>query len=1084
VIHSRLVICMPIPQSSKLIRFGAFELDLRARELRRDGRGTGLPEQSITLLAMLLEQPGEVALREEIRTKLWPNDTVVEFDHSINTAMGRLRQALADSAENPQYIETLPRRGYRWVGPGVSIEIREPMQLAPPLEAEAKADPGYESNLIGKKVCHYRVLEILGGGGMGVVYKGEDLKLGREVALKFLPEEMVADAGARQRFASEARSASALNHPNICTIYGVEEYEGQPFLAMELLQGQTLRDWIAAQPPGKSALEITKLLDLAVQIAAGLEAAHGQGIIHRDIKPANIFITGQGQAKILDFGLAKFAHTAHADVDLPTVEATKGAGPSEPKKETESLTASSPFVSRTGVAMGTAGYMSPEQIRGEKLDGRTDLFSLGLVLYEMATGKRAFAGSTGPELQQAILTMTPSRVRELNPKLPAKLEEIIGRALEKDREARYQSASGMRADLERLRLETRPVHRARWPKLAVAAGVLMVLSTGAYRFATRQPSPTVAPSQIKFRQLTSVSSEDGPAGGTISPDGKYLAYSDRLGMHLQLVKTGETKSIPPPDDVKNQALDFSVGAWLPDSKSFVANAFPGGGDTSFRTSHYNSIWVVSITGGPPHKIRDGASSGSVSPDGSLLSFGTNTGKNGDREIWVMRPDGQEARKVFEVGEDDSIGGLAWSPDGQRIIYGRQDGPDPGNFYFVGGDLKGGPITKIPPPSDPRRIRDSLWMPDGRMIYSLHERDEAGSKVLTCNLWQVRVDPRTSAFIGKPQRLTNFAEICATPTSVTSDSKQFGLFEWRPHSSVYVSDLQAGGERASTPVRLTREESWNHPLAWTMDSKTMLFNSSRTGMDVIFKQTLDKDTAEPLLALGKSEGLSGACLSPDGSWVYYTTNSYDEGPVVSTKIMRDPITDVLPVAITKIMSVSIHGGVPQLVLTANIEEWPRCARAPASLCAIAERTPDRKQLVFSAFDGKKGRGREIARISADATTDYHWDISPDGTQIALLKHRDGSVQILSLNGGAVRRIVSKGGITLSSVVWTADGKGLFVSSYTWRGADMLHMDFQGNTRLLWEHPGGIEIYGVPSPDGRHLAMRGWNVEGNIWMMENF
>ena len=323
--------------------------------------------------------------------------------------------------------------------------------------------------------------------------------------------------------------------------------------------------------------------------------------------------------------------------------------------------------------------MSPEQIRGEKLDGRTDLFSLGLVLYEMATGKRAFAGSTGPELQQAILTMTPSRARGVNPELPAKLDEIIGRALEKAREARYQSAAAMRADLESLRLETRPGHRAGWRKLVLAAGVLLILSTGAYRLATRQPSPPVAPSQIRFRQLTSVSSENGPVGGTISPDGRYLAYSDRLGMHLQLVKTGETQSIAPPEEIKRGALDFSVGAWFPDSKSFVANAFPAGGDTSFRTSHYNSIWVVSITGGPPHKIRDGASGGSVSPDGSLLSFETNTGKNGDREIWVMRPDGQEARKVFEVGDEDSIGGLAWSADGERVIYGRQDGSDPAIF---------------------------------------------------------------------------------------------------------------------------------------------------------------------------------------------------------------------------------------------------------------------------------------------------------------------------------------------------------------------------------------------------------------------
>jgi Tol biopolymer transport system component len=274
------------------------------------------------------------------------------------------------------------------------------------------------------------------------------------------------------------------------------------------------------------------------------------------------------------------------------------------------------------------------------------------------------------------------------------------------------------------------------------------------------------------------------------------------------------------------------------------------------------------------------------------------------------------------------------------------------------------------------------------------------------------------------------------------------------------------------------------LAWTADSKTILFSSSRVGVDAIFKQTLGQDNAEPLITLSKSEGVAGACLSPEGSWVYFTMKSYDEGPAETSKIMRVPVTSILPTQTSKVMRVPIQGGSPQLVLTAKIEEWPRCARAPSSLCAIGERTPDRKQIIFTELDPVKGRGRELARSNTDATTDYHWDLSLDGTRIALLKHRDERVQILSLNGRAPRDITSKERKTLSSVVWTADGKGLFVSSYTARGADMLRMDLQGNTRLLWEHPGGIEIYGVPSPDGRHLAMRGWNVEGNMWMMENF
>ena len=1065
MIESPLVTRMNSSRALLLISFGTFELDLRARELRKDGRSTGLPEQSITVLAMLLERPGDLVLREEIRGKLWPNDTVVEFDHSINTAIGRLRIALGDSAENPHYIETLPRRGYRWIGPVVSLETREPLELSPAGVVERTSHLFSDSNLIGKKVSHYRVLEVLGGGGMGVVYKAEDLKLGRRVALKFLPEELASDSGALQRFESEARSASALNHRNICTIYGVEEYQGQPFLVMELLEGQTLRDLIVRIAPGNAALELTKLLDLAVQITTGLEAAHRQGIIHRDIKPANIFITSHGQAKILDFGLAKLSLTGTAAADSPATNLPKDDISYESKQETESLTASSPFLSRTGVAMGTAGYMSPEQVRGEKLDARTDLFSVGLVLYEMATGKRAFSGDTGPELQEAILKKLPTPVREVNPNLPAKLEKIIDRALEKDREARYQSAAEMRIDLQTLQRELQPNPRARWRAMAAAGVALLFFATAAFWFATRQPrSPTALP-ELKWQQLTSNSSENGVGSGAISPDGKYLAYPDRLGMHVMRLESGETQTIPRPKEIKSDTLDWIAGPWFPDGKTFLANAFPLGGDTTFRSSQGSSIWVFSVSGGPPHKIRDEAYLDSISLDGSLISFETNKGKVGDREIWVMRPDGEQARKVFDVDVDGWIGALTWSSDGQRIIYLRQDGPSGPNTYFVSGDLKGGPLTKIVPPFDPTRMGAFIWLPDGRLIYNLSEPDFKG---ITCNLWQIQMDPGFTKFIGKPQRVTNFAEFCVNPMNATSDSKRVAVTQWRPHSSVFAGELQAGGTRITTPTRLTLDESWNDPSAWTADSKAVLFISNRTGDVVLFKQSLSQDTAEPLFTLRKHEGLGSVCLSPEGSWILYMINQEDADPALPDKLMRVPAT----------------GGSPQLVLTAHIVERPRCARSPSTLCAIAERSADRKQLVFTAFDPVKGRGRELAKSDTDATTDYHWDLSPDGTRIALLKHRAGRVQILSLIGQAPQEITAKEWNTLSSVVWTADGKGLFVSSYTQRGADMLHMDLQGNARLLWEHPGGIEVYGVPSPDGRYLAMRGWNVESNVWMMENF
>jgi serine/threonine protein kinase len=1070
-----------------LVRFEDLELDLRAGELRNSGGETvRLTEQPLQILILLLENPGEVVLREEIRNRLWPNDTIVEFEHSINAAMKRLRQALGESAENPRYIETLSRRGYRWKVPVQWVEAKR--DNAGPAEPEANA-PSLttgEGNLIGRRVSHYRVLAVLGGGGMGVVYKAEDLKLGRRVALKFLPEELASDPGALQRFESEARSASALNHPNICTIYGVEEYEGQPFLVMELLEGQTLRDLIVTMAPGNPSLELTKLLDLAGQITAGLEAAHRQGIIHRDIKPANIFLTNQGQAKILDFGLAKLSLTEPAATGPPTTDLPGDGSPYEPKHETESLTASSPFLSRTGVAMGTAGYMSPEQVRGEKLDARTDLFSFGLVLYEMATGRQAFCGNTAAELHEAILKGTQSPARELNPALPPKLEKIIGRALEKDREARYQSASEMRAGLESLKREVEPRRRPWWRTMAAAGVVVLFIATTAFWFSKRQRRAPAAMPEIKLRQLTSNSSENGVTGGAISPDGKYLAYTDRVGMHLKLIETGETRTIPQPAGLMSNWENFSeIVSWFPDGTRFLAGSHPVGLNVGNWTSQGSSIWTVSVFGGPPQKLRDEAVAYSISPDGSLISFGKNPGRVGDREIWVMRSDGEQARKVFDTGENSAIGGLWWSPDGQRVIYARSEG-SLDEFDFVNGDLTGGPTTRILPPVDSKTIPTFIWLPDGRLIYGRNESEEPGRKMPTCNLWQIHMDARLSKFIGKPQRLTNFAELCAYPMNATSDSKQLAVGEWRAHSGVFLADLQARATRITTPTRLTLEESWNNPFGWTVDSKAVLFfsNSGRGGGPFmgLFKQSLDQDIAEPLVTV-KSGGFleARACLSPEGSWVLYTVSPERGATPASYKLMRVPIT----------------GGSPQLVLTASIDGWPRCAKSPATLCAIAERSADRKQLVFTAFDPVNGRGRRLTEFNTDETADYLWDLSPDGTRIdylwdlspdgtriAIVKNRDGQIHILSLNGGAPQEITAKGWNILTSVNWSADGKGLFVSSFKDQGAVLLHIDLQGNARILWEHPGGPETYAVPSPDGRHLAMRGWTVDSNLWMLENF
>ncbi len=443
------------------VRFGAFQLDLKAGELHKDDRRIRLQEQPFQVLQMLVEREGEVVSREEIQNKLWPNDTVVEFDHGINTAIKKLRIALNDSADKPKYIETVARRGYRlmvpveWPSAGSDSDVSRPDPVRGGGETGVK--PQLEStSLIGKTVSHYRVLNVIGGGGMGVVYRAEDLKLGRAVAVKFLPEELGSDAVALGRFTREARTASTLNHPNICTIYEIEEHDGQPFIVMEYLEGHTLRDLIAfgsvSSPLDKSrkfSLPLAKILDTAIQIGEGLEAAHDKGIIHRDIKPANIFVTRQGQVKILDFGLAKLV-TATRETATEALqvrdEDTAQLKPTLRSELDSNLT-------RAGVSIGTAGYMSPEQIEGIQLDARTDLFCFGLVLYELCTGQKAFIGATRDGLRSAILQQIPVPVRELQSEIPAKLEAVVTLCLQKDREKRYQHASEIIRDLKQLRRE-------------------------------------------------------------------------------------------------------------------------------------------------------------------------------------------------------------------------------------------------------------------------------------------------------------------------------------------------------------------------------------------------------------------------------------------------------------------------------------------------------------------------------------------------------------------------------------------------------------------------------------------------------
>jgi eukaryotic-like serine/threonine-protein kinase len=644
-----------------------------------------------------------------------------------------------------------------------------------------------------------------------------------------------------------------------------------------------------------------------------------------------------------------------------------------------------------------------------------------------------------------------------NGKVAAK---INGKGLEKDQEASYPLAPATDTDLEILEREKDARFGVRWREMTAAGVAMLIIACGVFWFAKRQSASNNRPLELKLRQLTSNSSENPVTNGAISPDGKYLAFTDAQGMHIKLIETGQIRSVSHPETLNGQNVAWKIlSQWFPDSTRFLANAHPAGESPADWSSRRSSIWIVSVLGGPPLKLRDEATASSISPDGALVAFGTNNGRLGDREIWLMDANGENARKLFEASENKAIGGLRWFPKGQRVWYGVTD---KSGTTLVSRELSGGPITDILPPFEMRKIWDLVLLPDGRLLYTLPEIG-AGS---TCNYWVLPLDERTGAATDKPRRLTNWAGACPFGTSTTADGKKLMFLKWVGRFPLYVADLSANGKHIGNPRRFAASEGWDDLLDWTGDSKSVVFRSNRNGHFGVFKQSLGDDTAESLVA-GANDAEDGR-VSPDGAWVVYF-NSEGKESSAPMQVLRVPV----------------RGGPPQPVMTARAHSEFRCARAPSGLCVISELGEDGKEFVITAFDPLRGRGPVLARVDTEAAArKFRWDLSADGAKIAYAKSPETSIEILSFSDQMTRVISLKGWKNLASLDWSADGNGFFVSNGVPDGIVLLHVDLLGNAQVLWTNQEGGEIQSRPSPDGRHLAIRDSKLEGNIWTMEGF
>jgi Tol biopolymer transport system component/predicted Ser/Thr protein kinase len=861
--------------------------------------------------------------------------------------------------------------------------------------------------MIGEIISHYRVVEQLGGGGMGVVYKAEDTDLGRFVALKFLPSDVAQDPQALERFRREARAASALNHPNICTIYEIGNHEGRSFIAMEFLDGVTLRHQIFS-----GALPAENLLQVAIDMADALDAAHSAGIVHRDIKPANIFLTKRGAAKVLDFGLAK-------------VTATAGSASQMAAATTLADMVHEQHLTNPGTTLGTVAYMSPEQALGRQLDARTDMFSFGIVMYEMATGVLPFRGESTAAIFDAILNRDPVPPLRLNPNLPPELDRIIHKALEKDRDLRYQSAADLRGDLKRLKrgaesgrttavvtpapsatapVAVVPAPKSRWPIYAGIAALAVAAAGLVYRLLA-PATPAFNPQNMTVTRLT----DSGHVhSATVSPDGKLLAFMqhdehEEAVFVKQIATNAQTRVVP------GQEGDLFGLTFSPDG-NYLYYAFRPQGKAQA------GIYVVPSLGGTPRLIVGNTASGpGISPDGQKAAFVRIASRP---QVVIGDVGGGNEKVVREVDAMLMPTQPSWSPDGKTLLLSAGTFNQQGISELLVQPVAGGTPVSVP---TQRPIQAAAYLPDAAGIVTL-ENSEASLR--TQIVFRAAADQ-------KPARLTNDLNDYGTAISMTRDGKSIVAVQSEVNSAVYAGDA-ANPDKA---VALTNLGPQRDVSAWTPDGKIMTFADGELGLldpsdkistplpgqgirfiptpcgdgktFVYSAYTANHEQHMMHSSLDRADGKeitnaafdwAGVC-SPDGTWAAY--QSHTKG---TWQILRVPIT----------------GGTPQTLYTAG-RVWGLGISADGKRVGFAASTPDDKmQFVVVPAEG----GAPLQRIDVLPDSD-EWQMSPDGSGFHYVVH-NGDVDNLwyqSLAGFPPEQITHFAGDHIYSYAFSRDGKRL-------------------------------------------------------------